>query len=38
MRFLEYLHDRILAPDEEPAPLKRDTLFNRFAKWMAQPI
>jgi hypothetical protein len=37
-RFFEYFLDRILAPDEEPAPLKHDTLFRRFAKWMAQPI
>ncbi|MHB8268055.1 hypothetical protein [Bradyrhizobium sp.] len=38
IRFFDYFLDRILAPDEEPAPLKHDTLFSRFAKWMAQPI
>jgi len=37
-RFFEYFLDRILAPDEEPAPLKHDTLFSRLARWMAQPI
>jgi hypothetical protein len=37
-RFFEYFLDRILAPDEEPAPLRHDTLFSRLARWMAQPI
>jgi hypothetical protein len=37
-RFLEYFLDRILAPDEEPAPRKRASLFSRFFRWMAQPI
>lgn len=36
MRFFEYFLDRILAPDEER--LQHDTLFSRFAKWMARPI
>jgi hypothetical protein len=36
--FLEYFMDRILAPDEEPAPRKRAGLFGRFFRWMAQPI
>jgi hypothetical protein len=38
MRFLEYFYDRILAPDDEPALPRHDTLFSRLAKWMAQPI
>jgi hypothetical protein len=38
MRFLEYFMDRILAPDEEPAPRKRPSLFGRFFRWMARPI
>jgi hypothetical protein len=37
-RFLAYFMDRILAADEAPAPRRHDTLFSRFAKWMAQPI
>ena len=38
LRFFEYFLDRILAPDEAPAPLRHNTLLSRFAKWMAQPI
>jgi len=38
IRFLDYFLDRILAPDEEPAPRRHAGLFSRFAKWMAQPI
>lgn len=37
-RFLAYFMDRILAPDEAPAPRRHDTAFSRFAKWMARPI
>ena len=36
-RFLEYFMDRILAPDQEPAP-RRAGPFGRFFRWMAQPI
>jgi hypothetical protein len=37
-QFLDYFLKRVLASDDEPAPRKQDTLFGRFAKWMAQPI
>jgi hypothetical protein len=36
-RFLDYFMDRILAPDEEPAP-RSAGLFGRLFRWMAQPI
>jgi hypothetical protein len=38
IRFLAYFMDRILAPDEEPAPRTRASPFSRFFRWMAQPI
>jgi hypothetical protein len=37
-RFLAYFMDRILAPDEEPAPRQGAGLFGRLFRWMAQPI
>jgi hypothetical protein len=37
-RFLAYFMDRILAPDDAPAPRTHDSLFGRLFRWMAQPI
>jgi hypothetical protein len=39
MRFLEYLHERCVAPnDPEPEQPARPGLISRIFRWMSQPI